>query len=283
MTSEHVDVGKLPAFVIRALAQIAGNNILDHNFIVQHSAGSKHGDGFASKMLAVTLTDASGVRSLSLICKLQLPVHGGSSALDNDVIFRREIEMYTKVLPMLAELQRNHGLDEQTGFFAYPKCYFAQMAANNESLIVLEDLRTAGFSLTDKTKPCTIAQIELFVRQLGRYNGLSFVLRDKRPEVFASLMQLDDILADVMTNNTAMSTYYVSSIEKSVEVVESQADKQLMQTIRNESLTLLRIRQNASRVRQFAVLSHGDCHINNMMFREADSVSSIGIVQQQIV
>lgn len=271
--STVIDYGGLPPHVCRALDQIAADEKLGSGYQVEHSAGSQHGQGFSATLLAITLTAAGGLRSLSLICKLQLPIHSDSATMGNGVIFAREAEMYTNILPMMAQLQRRHGLTVETGFFAYPKCYYAKVAANNESIIVLENLRDKGFGLVDKTKHCTIEQIELLVRQLARYNGLSFVLRDQQPEEFARFFEFSDVHCDLMQNNKAMNAYYSTSLEKSVEVVESEDDKQLMRSMLNRSMTLLRTRQSADRLKRFGVLSHGDCHINNVMYTSESSVS----------
>lgn len=250
----------LPAFVVRHLDDIARSEGFG-TYTIEHKAGSKHGDGFMSNMLAITLKEAT--RSLSLICKLQLAI---SSGADSTSVFEREVEMYRTVLPQLEALQTRYGLDGQTGFFAYPKFYLAEISANNESIIVLEDLRNTGYALWDKFVPFQFENVALLLTQLGRYHALSFVLRDQQPKVFDGLQALDDLFI-AMVKNPNMGVIFTSALEQSIGLLEAEADKTLMRSLHANWLDLMKSRGNADKLKRFGVIIHGDCHTNNMMFR----------------
>lgn len=270
-TANNVD---LPAFVLRHLATVARNENLGA-YTIAHEPGSKHGDGFASQMLAVELASVEVPnRRLSLICKLQLLV---TNCMDSLSVFRREVAMYGTVFPLLESLQQQHGLTKETGFFAYPKCYLAELSDNNESIIVLEDLRTRKLCLWPKSEPCTFEHVTLLLRQLGRYNGLSYVLRDQQPEVFARFMEYDDVLYQYIENTEAIGSFYTTSIDQGIDVLDNGEDKKLMQSIRKEAMELMRTRQSADRMGRFGVWIHGDCHINNMMFSTEEVRNTIEI------
>lgn len=259
----------LPAFVVRHLATIARNEQLT-DYTVECGAGAKHGDGFMSNMLGITLVTAE--RRLPLICKLQLAEQpkpsDGKIAMDASLYFKREVLMYSKILPQLAQLQRAHGLTPESGFFSYPHCYVAEMAEPaSESIIVLEDLRERQFELWNKLETMPFEAVAHLLQQLGRLTGLSFVLRDQQPALFAELEQLDDFLAGVLVNVESMAAIFDSATQQAIELVDADKDKTLLRAFIGGWRELTLSRRAPERLGRFGVLVHGDCHINNMMFR----------------
>lgn len=259
-----------PAFVLRHLEDVARSQGLQ-NYSIDYQAGSKSGDGFMSNMLAVRLVDQTDqAKSLSLICKLQLPnSEETAGSLDASILFDREVDMYNIVLPMMEKLQHDHGLtrDNDGGFFAYPKCFLAQRADNNESIVILEDLRSSGHVLWNKLEPIPFANVSLLMQQLGRYHALSFVLRDQHPQKFAQLEGFDDVLLELIETCASLRTTMLSSMDEAIGLLDgATTDLELLRSVRSIWLDLMRTRTSVDRIKRFGVLSHGDCHTNNMMF-----------------
>lgn len=273
MSSTSSVSSTLPPFVLRYLDEIAASEGL-HNYSIEVK-GIGAGEGFMSNMMAITLIAAE--QRLSLICKLQLPVPESSEVVDTQFAFYREIEMYKTVLPLMAELQRKNGLTAETGFFAYPKCFVSERADNNESIIILEDLRVRDFALCDKLKPLKFEHVALLLQQLGRYNALSFVLRDQQPEVFAKLEAMDDYFMNVVITNPGIQGIFSSAIEQAIVLADNEKDKTLLRAFLANYVQLGQTRRCPERLGRFGVLIHGDCHINNMMFKTKNGIPD-GIV-----
>lgn len=268
----------LPAFVSRHLDEIARSEGLS-NYTVE-SKGIGAGEGFMSNMLAITLVSTE--QRLSLICKLPLPEPESPDVLDTQFAFDREVEMYQTVLPLMEELQRKNGLTAETGFYAYPKCFVSECAANNESIIILEDLRLRDYSLHDKLKPLKFENVALLLQQLGRYNALSFVLRDQQPEVFAKLDALEDYFMKWGIINPGIQGIFSSAIEQAIVLVDEEKDKALLRAFLANYVDLGQTRRCPKRLKRFGVLIHGDCHINNMMFKsENGTPASIVLIDWQ--
>lgn len=261
---------ELPAFALRHLHNIARKQGLD-TFTIETSPGSNHGDGFIAHLISVRLTAQNG-RCLALVCKMPLAHSDAPGALDTRPAFEREILMYSKVLPLFEKLQKKHGIHYDKGgigFHAYPKCYLALPMHNNESIIVLDDLRApenGGYQMRNKLEPASYEHAELLMRQLGRFHGLSFVLRVQQPKVFEDLLDYEDIFRRHLLENQTIFRLFRTSVEQAVSLLEKPADIDLVKGIRQRMKAMMSTRQHPLRLDRFGVMSHGDCHNNNLLY-----------------
>lgn len=269
----------LPSFLLVHLDNIAKAERFK-SYTLEYEAGSKHGDGFMGEMVAVTIrgrrqsttTDAAVADdSLSLICKL-LP----KSTLRQEqckMIFAREVHMYRDILPPLRQFKMENGLTEATGFFGYPHCYVAAAdEAANDYVIIMKNLRTHGYSLWDKFTPMPLDTARLLFEQLGRMHGLSLAVRAQRPELHARIRGLDDKMVPVLINMRQMCE---SMFKQAFRCLEKPEHKRFMQTVCDNWLEMLQQSANSAAAEPFAVLGHGDCWNNNMMFEGQQNVSTI--------
>lgn len=260
------------------------------NFTLNETAGSKPGDGFMAVIRAVEFrgqrTDKrTGVlheyATLRLVCKLLPQSAERLAVFHSKVVFAREVHFYERLVPMLHRFQVEKGLTAETGFFGYPKCYVA--VANeqtDEYVLILQDLRAIGYELWDKSTPMPFENAKLLFQQLGRLNGVSLVLRDQRPEIFAELLQLDDLLTRLI-DTKPMRAMCGQSYDQAVELLESPVHKRVMSAIRDNWEDVIR---TCTRVTDdYAVLGHGDSWNNNMMFMgQAVSWKVLGLWRNRI-
>lgn len=262
----------LPAFLLAHLDRIASAERFN-SYTVHHQAGSKHGDGFMAAMVAVTLrgprrsaTNAATVRddSLDLICKLLPDSKVRQEQFQAKTIFEREVHIYRTVLPMLRKFQLAKGLTAADGFLAYPQCYAATAdAITQDYAIIMHDLRASGYALWDKLTPMPVAQARLLFEQLGRMHGVSLVLRAQRPELFAQIRALDDKMLPVLQAWRSMCD---SSFSQAVRHLERPEHKRVMQQARDNWPAMIGRLVSGEAAEPFAVMGHGDCWNNNMMF-----------------
>lgn len=266
----------LPAFLLAHLDRIAKAERFQ-SYTLSHGAGSKTGDGFMSDMVAVTIagprrqTAAAGAAvsgdQLALICKLLPGSTVRQEQFKSKMIFEREVLMYDTVLPMLRKFQAENGLSETggDGFFAYPHCYAAVAdQATNEYVIIMRDLRANGFELWPKCTPMPFKQASLLFEQLGRLHGVSYALRDRRPDLFdAHIRPLGDQLGVMFE---AMRAMCESSYDQALRHLREPEHLRVMRLVRENWVEIVRECNESDKAKPFETMVHGDCWNNNMMF-----------------
>lgn len=265
----------LPEFVVDHLKRIAKDEGFIGEYHVNHASGSRDGDGFSSTSLSITLSGQRRKESsvdlepdeLTLICKLQPSNATHKETFGSEIMFEREVYMYNKLLPALDEFQKKKKVPKEVAFFSYPKCYVAfHNSGNRASVIILEDLRTSGFEMWNKLKQTDFEVIRLLMEQLGRFHGLSFAIRDQKPDLFKEFQDLPKYVLDIIST-PGISSMFQSSIAHAISLMDNPQDV--------ESLTLMAmdVRQifcdglNEKLLGKFGVVIHADCWINNMMFK----------------
>lgn len=233
---------------------------------IEEKACSTVGDGFMSTMLNIILVGRKLINGnatrLSLVCKIQPENAARQEEFRSAATFEREVFVYKTLLPTLEKLQREHGLTEATGFFQYPKCYVAVFNAN-ESIIIMEDLRANGYALWDKVKPATFESVKLLLEQLGRYHGLSFVLRDQQPHTFHEFMKKRTIIPKLHSSATIKSIFE-TCYNRAKSLMSLDTDIKLMQRFKDSFAEI--VIEMTKPEEPFAVLIHGDCWNSNMMY-----------------
>lgn len=261
----------LPEFLIELLNKIATQEgFTDYSFDV--STGSNHGDGFLAiiKRVVISGTRNGKIDKLSLICKLMPTSQARREQFDSDAVFIREAFMYNEVLPTFTAFQKEKGLSTEDGFSEFPKCYGTMDdKANDRFVIIMEDLKAIGYQLFDKFRAADFNHVKLFAESLGKFHAVSFALKDQRPEVFAKFKDLKDVFVQqVVDKPEAMVPMFHFFFDKSIaafkpeEEVEIKALTKLKETVVDE---LLRT-GSAEASEPFAIVNHGDCWNNNMMY-----------------
>lgn len=278
----------LPAYLLPYLADIAKSEGLATDYRIEYKAGSKAGDGFTSQLLAVTLVGAphsepnadtdtpaktgepAEIR-VPLVCKLQPVCKERQEDLANSAMFEREVFVYNRLLPLFNRMQRGRQLNEEKGgFFAVPRCHVAYMNVfEDQAFVIMQDLRARGFAMLPKQRPVGFEHAKLVLQQLGKLHGLSFVLRDQLPDVYADFMRQPNLYKPLMVSKSAQ-TMFESTFRRAERLLERPADKRLMAKLRTEWPAIFDNILDVKKMGDFAVFGHSDCWNNNLMFREEE-------------
>lgn len=248
-------------------------------YTLAQDSGSKHGDGFMGTMVSITLSgkrkcsaenvtddEAPQPDRLDMICKIEPANAARNEQFNTSIVFEREVLCYTSILPVLEQFQREIGLTEENGFFGFPKCYLAtNNPSTNEAIIIMQNLRTLGFNMWDKMKPIGFENVQLLMEQLGRLHGLSFVLRDQRPEVLDEFRKMDNVL-EQMVETKAIGSILESCYDRAENVLDDEIDKEHIRKYRKIWIDVIKRCARSSTAEPFAVMGHGDCWNNNMMY-----------------
>lgn len=174
--------------------------------------------------------------------------------------------MYQNVLPALIDFQAKHGVADAVAFNCFPKCYVAfHEDGNSESIIIMQDLRQAGYQLWDKRKQTPYESVRLLMQQIGRFHGLSFAIRDQNPQLFQEFQDMAPILVEICSTS-GLAAMINSCHTKVISLLENPEDVEAMQSIAKNWKQIFLDGVDADLLGQFGVVNHGDCWSNNMMY-----------------
>lgn len=274
-TPEKVQISDIPAYAVDLINSIAQKEGFTE-YTVTSEAGSSHGDGFLGIMIRVAINGmhrlggASVPVKLSLIMKL--PPHNKTrrEMFHTKDAFENEIFAYDVLLPAFVKLQQDNGVAKEDGFFRFPKIYgtFADPETGNYVLI-MEDLAVRGYEMRNKFEKLNFAHAKLAMTELGRYHALSFAVRDQRPELFAEFRKRQPtFLLKMLDNNRSKDFWSQKYVEASKTLAPEEkefADKIVL--LGTTYVERMRECCEEDGAEPFAVMNHGDCWNNNMMYR----------------
>lgn len=268
---------QLPQYVINLIDGIAQKEGFT-NFKYKVGPGTKHGDNFIAVLTAIVLTGdrveagETITDTLNLLCKTVPESEERRQTFRSIPAFEREILMYTRVLPLFVELQRNKGLTADESFLSFPKVYGTIFdKANDKYALIMEDLRPKQFVMWPRQDPIPLAHEKLLLQQLGRYHGISYALKDQRPEVFADFKVLDDVVIDFIENGYARHVID-DCLERAVKVLKNDYQKKVVDKFQNNYFDLYKSFFTEESIGQFGVINHGDCWVNNFLFQYGENV-----------
>lgn len=271
-TNEAAVIQPIPKYIENILHQISIYHKLNI-FKIEQKPGTSIGDGYMSNMLAIRMhgqsSDGETPHFTDVICKRPPGNATTQNQFETAWIYEREVLMYDKVLPMFAKMQRDMGLDSDGGFYSWPRCFYASFVPGkeSESVIVMEDLRSIGYKMWEKTKLAPAENITLLLEQLARMHALSFVLRDQQPNELEKLEhQLSEIYVPIL-QSSGFEPLFASCFKRLADLMHSTKYGKLVDGIKEHWLDLYRAAFDRRRLGRFAVVTHGDCWSNNMMFK----------------
>lgn len=265
----------LPGFVLDHLTRIAQQEGFIDGYDVKHESGSKVGDGCMATMLAIKLsgyrrkepTSELEMDELALVCKVQPSNVARQENFSSELVFRREVYVYTKLLPALVAFQKLHGIPDREAFTGFPKCHAAfHEDGNSESLIIMEDLRAAGFEMKDKTKPTQFQNVSLLMQQIGRLHGLSFAIRDQNPRLFLEFKDLPPILIESFTT-PGVTSIIQATYANAIALMDDRQDVEDLTSLGKNFTQIFAGSLDAELLGEYGVVGHGDCWTNNTMFQ----------------
>lgn len=179
--------------------------------------------------------------------------------------FFREIFVYTKVLPLLDEFQKENAIEDRFDNFA--KCY-GVCEKNEKEALVLQNLKIEGFEIHNRTAPQNLNHVLFMFRNYGRWHALSSAMKIKKPSIFKALTKnMDDVFGKFIIQ-TNVSMQAEREFDNAVKIFEKYNDTKLVKKfddIKNDVKEILTNLGNETN--PAGVILHGDCWNNNMMFK----------------
>ncbi|KAE8740622.1 EcKinase 9, partial [Frankliniella occidentalis] len=245
--------------VTAALKEIAARRgVTRPRFSIEQGSGA--GDGYVGDMIRASIEDEDDVQPrLSVVCK--------TSALGVGEIVRQifaaEASIYQVVMPAIEEATT------MSAPLPWPRCLLA-VVGGPQDCVVLEDLKEQGFVTRDRKEPLDAASAHLVLKQLGKLHGGSMALEVTRPDEFRAMK-------DAVPNPYAAPAFrhtMMPIVEACLETPEIVSQRFPNGSVVSHELRRLFDRFAEDYVQAMIIdpdggnsILHGDCHVNNSMWR----------------
>lgn len=243
---------------LREVAKAKGIDNFDYN--VEFACGK--GDNYVANLFRVLIKDTEKTENnISVIVKTLVKTSRQDTLYE---LHKREVAVYNEVIPIFETIQYNLGDDK----VILPKCLYSN-AEKGKEILILEDLVAQGFSLDKKLmkfEKLDYLQVRLVLTELAKFHSLSFICEEKKNESFDKLKgQFDDIIFEkTFLHQSKLNDYFLDCYEMSLKVINNLDAKEKLEQVKSKLLTIMRKYVQPSK---YNVLCHGDCWINNILFK----------------
>ncbi|XP_063889480.1 uncharacterized protein LOC135116158 [Scylla paramamosain] len=244
---------------------------------------TKRGDNYLCLVTSVEVQYVLDGRSSEVVYVVKInsgKMFGGESFLD--LVFEKESKFYLELAPQINSVLKGIGRRE----INIPKCFHASLEKGKE-IIILEDLRTKGYKMTDRKRGLDKAHTTLVVQELARLHAASLLLQSKTPggDLGEQLPYMKKGLSYLMRNYNSMLT----STRNSAIVAQNIMNKvggyeRVTAWIETIIPKLVDIFYEQMECGEPKVVCHGDCWNNNLLFRysEAGHPEDVMLVDLQL-
>lgn len=268
------DTKQLPDYVISALFEIAEQQGFSR-YVIELDNGCNDGDGFVGNLLKAAIIEDCEVQNENIIEKatlylvVKLPPEETIRREYAMKLFAREVLIYNEILPAFEHFQFVHGIASNEMFNLYPKCYWAYHNAGlDQSVIIMEDKRVSGYKMESKRIPINLAQTKIVMETLGQLHAISLAMKQQQPQVFEQFKKLGNVTASEHPGHKKMvKSMIINGVQRAVSTL-SENEKELKNTIISVANDLAnKYCIPFALAEPHCVLIHGDCWINNLMFK----------------
>ncbi|XP_076679145.1 uncharacterized protein LOC143374695 [Andrena cerasifolii] len=226
------------------------------------------GDNYTSDMMRVAIEftrnqgDNKVTQKKSLIFKFEPIVEGAR----RDLITKTEI-FDTEITMMMDALKK---MNDMLGYENRLGARVLHIRMERPLCLIIEDLAPLGFRMADRQAGLDLAHSLLAMRGLGKFHGSSVALCEKEPKQKSNYRK--GLFSDEYPKE--MSDFFTGGFLALAKEVEQwpELDKSYAEKLRALSSRLYSFGTEAMKRRddQFNVINHGDCWVNNMLFRYED-------------
>ncbi|KAJ9583831.1 hypothetical protein L9F63_026840 [Diploptera punctata] len=189
--------------------------------------------------------------------------------------FEKEAYMYSHILPAMYQIIKStkgkiHPLSAK------------RLTCSRDNIIVMEDLKHLGFEMAKRQEGLDLDHCKLTVKSIARFHAASLALYKKDPSFTERYVE------GLYRNDMNSGKHIKTNMEALASVVETwEGYEKYAESLRKISLTALEKMVEIVMPKKdgFNVLNHGDCWVNNMLFRynsETGKVEDIRLLDFQI-
>lgn len=267
----------LPEYINKMLDDIAHDEGI-HKYQLMTESGSNRGDNIHGVMVAVKLigervTDDQNTSAepLHLMCKMAPASKECRVSFQSALLFKREIYLYTRVLPAFIKFQREKELSDADSFLTIPKVYATHVDDKSEHYaLIMEDMRPRKFVMWPRHIPMPLNHENMVLKTLAKLHGVSMAFQDQCPSIFGKFKGLHDV-ADTQIERGNFGNVIEMALEQAINVLKNDKHRKILQKCK---IDYRRILNEYFATDRFGVINHGDCWINNHLFQYAEDVNT---------
>ncbi|XP_036146114.1 uncharacterized protein LOC105840589 [Monomorium pharaonis] len=237
--------------------------------------GSSKGDNYVSVVYRVTI---EGIEEWNEAKKLELVLKTTRNYASDDILtssrvtelFEREAFFYQEILPIFKETMKNHGGMHDR----FPILYDVNDESGKE-ILLLENLTPQGFVMS-KSKIMDYPHLKLVMRCLGEFHAYSFITQAANPTGFEKMRQMKEHVFREVENSSEqleakermenMSKTLFDVVLKALANEDKHYSERYQRFMENMSQNMFDA-TNGKEIEPYAVVNHGDCWTNNMLFK----------------
>ncbi|KAK9512709.1 hypothetical protein O3M35_001074 [Rhynocoris fuscipes] len=249
---------------------------VSHVMNINIEAATKKGDNYMGELKRITLElllKSGKISKKSIIIK-----SSPTSTLRKDLheklgISRREIMVYRDILPYMEDIMREYNDYSE---FMWGSC----LHYNPYNTLYLVDLTKEGYMMKDRKLGLDMEHCLLVFRSLAKFHATSLILKKRNlisMEIFRENLVQHELFQQL--NEPFLKDAY-KRLADLVDTWEPEW-KPIAEQIRTKiSPNIIKMLENLFKTDEskFNVLCHGDCWVNNMMFKNGlDGVTPISV------
>ncbi|KAJ8720712.1 hypothetical protein PYW08_006177 [Mythimna loreyi] len=238
------------------------------------------GDNYAASVKRIVIEGENG--KLTMIAKIAPSHEIVRRTLNAPLMFKNEHLMYREVLPKFLSLQKQAEVPEEDQL-KFPKCYGTNVEAPNE-IILIEDLKPSGFKMQDRLASLSDECVKSILRNLAIFHSLSYVLKNKEPETYNYYKDnLGDMWGAIADRPPAELVYFSQVENASINMLDDVEHQNVMRHKVSDLVTRAAKMTKFENNSRYAVIQHGDCWTNNVMFKfDGDSLQQSILIDYQV-
>ncbi|XP_017098704.2 uncharacterized protein pkm [Drosophila bipectinata] len=203
--------------------------------------------------------------------------------------FLRETAAYEEFLPLAEHFQEKWRVPCEDRFRQHAHCFGTRPDEPNEC-IVLEDLSATGFLLHNRFLDLSLEQVRLVIRSYAKLHAISLAAKKQWPERMKPLQELVDIF-EQRRDDHALGVYFENLKGSALSALISPEDDEIYRSrlvayfSRGSYFDLLLPLVSGSNCEPFAVICHGDCWNNNILYKVVASgrVEDVRLIDWQLM
>jgi len=202
--------------------------------------------------------------------------------------FLRETAAYEVFLPLTALIQDKWKIIGDDRFRQHALCFGTRQDEPNEC-IVLEDLSCAGFSLHNRFLDLSVEHVRRVMLTYAKLHAISLAGKRQLPEKMQQLQQLVDIF-EQRRDDHALGVYFENLKESALSALLAPADDAYRVRLeayfaRGSYFELLLPLVSGFNCEPFAVICHGDCWNNNILYKstERGELEDVRLIDWQLM
>ncbi|XP_073983309.1 uncharacterized protein [Rhodnius prolixus] len=265
------------------LSRKTEENVITKVLHVESKSATKKGDNYVGdvkKICLEVLLKSGKRRKKSFIVKQQPNTEYRKIILEKLGLFRREIMVYHDVLPIMEDIMREYG--DYTEFM-WGTCL--HYTAFDE--LILNDLNDEGYTMSNRREALDLEHCQLVLRSLAKFHATSALIKHRGlicMEMFGKHMFEDSYFQELNKNfQYDMFIRFAGLVDSWGTEWKPVAEKirtKIAPNVTEKIVNLMKLDET-----KFSVLCHGDCWVNNMLFKyglDAKTPISVKFIDFQV-